>query len=111
MDIGNYSNIIVYIYMYLYSNDDPYGLIRINELKNKSLFLRKSNSDPIHSVSATYKDSQGNIGQLKFTQIENRWYTEWEDEVGEPVEILKDTVLEIIQEIFSDYSLITFKEK
>ena len=54
----------------LYQNhDDPYGLIRIKKLQNKSLFLRKSNSDPNNSISVTYKNSQGNIGQLKIKKL------------------------------------------
>ena len=88
----------------LYHNlDDPYGLIRIKKLKNKSLFLRKSNSDPNNSISVTYKNSQGYIGQLKITKIHDQWYTEWENKDGEPIEIFNDTIFKIIHQIFNNY--------
>ena len=32
----------------------------------------------------------------------NKWYTEWENEDGEPEEITKDYVEDVINEIFSD---------
>jgi len=90
----------------LYDNiNDPYGILRIKKQKNKSLFLRKSNSDPINSISITYKNLQGEIGQLKITKIDNRWFTEWENEDGEPIEIYNNSILKIIQKIFVNYSV------
>ena len=90
----------------LYHNiNDPYGILRIKKQKKKSLFLRKSNSDPINSISVTYKNSQGEIGQLKITKIGNGWFTEWENEDGEPIEIYNNSILKIIQKIFVNYSV------
>ena len=99
-------NIIILYSTDLYHNiTDPYGIIRIKKAKNKSLFLRKSNSDPINSVSITYKNSQGKIGQLKITKIDNGWFTEWENEDGEPIEVYNISILKIIQRIFVNYSI------
>lgn len=64
--------------------------------------LRPSNSDKKNSLSVTYKNDEG-VHQLKVRQIEgNKWYTEWENEDGEPEEITKDYVEDVINEIFSD---------
>ena len=90
----------------LYFDDtDLYGLKRIKLQKNKSLLLRKSNSDPNNSISITYKNFFGEIGQLKITKMGDQWYTEWENEEGEPIEIFKKTVMEIVNQIFNDYCI------
>ena len=83
--------------------DDPYGIKYMKQQANKTYFLRKSNSDPLNSISCTYKTACGDIGQLKITNIDNKWMTNWEDSDGEPIEIIKNSILEIIEYIFPDY--------
>ena len=88
------------------NNKDPYGLLYMCKQKTKTFFLRKSNSDPINSISATYKNSEGCIGQLKITRVHSKWYTEWEDATGEPIEIYRNTIFEIVNETFPNYKFL-----
>ena len=86
---------------------DPYGLLHMAKQDNRTVLLRKSNSDPLYSISATHKNAKGQIGHLKITKIGPQWYTLWEDEDGEPIEIIKNTPEEIIKDIFKNYKLLS----
>lgn len=88
-------------YFYFLPND-PYAIKFMEDKDEYTYLLRPSNSDNTKSLSVTYKNDEG-VHQLKIRQIEgNKWYTEWENEDGEPEEITKDYVEDVIKEIFSD---------
>lgn len=83
--------------------NDPYGLDFMKEKKDYTFILRPSNSDNEKSLSVTYKNEEG-IHQLKIRKIQNdKWYTQWENEDGEPEDITEDCVDKLITKIFSDY--------
>ena len=82
--------------------DDPYAIKFMEDKDEYTYLLRPSNSDKENSLSVTYKNEDG-INQLKLRKIEeNKWYTEWENEDGEPEIITKDYVDDVIKEVFSN---------
>ena len=85
---------------------DPYGLIRAKKLKNRSFFFRKSNSDPVGSVSVTYKDERACVGQLKMTRIGDVWYALWEDEDGESIEVYASNIRGLANKLFCGWQLV-----
>ena len=85
---------------------DPYGLIRAKKLKNRSFFFRKSNSDPVKSVSVTYKDGHAHVGQLKMTRTGDIWYALWEDEDEDPMEVYASNIRDLANKIFCGWQLV-----
>ena len=87
--------------------DDPYAIKFMEDKDDMTYILRPSNSDRSNSLSITYKND--GIHQLKIRRIENnKWYAEWENEDGEPEDILRSNVSEIVNYIFSEeYTPIT----
>ena len=88
-------------YFYFLPND-PYAIKFMEDKDDYTYLLRASNSDKNNSLSVTYKNEEG-LHQLKIRQIEgSKWHTQWENEDGEPEEIIKDYVEDVIKKIFSD---------
>ena len=90
-------------YFYFLPND-PYAIKFMEDKEDMTYILRPSNSDRSNSLSITYKND--GIHQLKIRLIDKqKWHVEWENEDGEPEDIVKSNVTELIEYIFSeDYS-------
>ena len=84
---------------FIFSNDDPYATSFMKDKPINTFILRRSNSDLKNSLSITFKDDEEEINQLKIRKLEDCWYTIWEDEEGESIDIYKDTIEEIIDEV------------
>lgn len=78
--------------------NDKYGKKYMENKENNTFILRSSNSDIKNSLSLTYKNEDG-IFQLKIRKTDNIWYTAFEDDEGEPVDISDKYVENIIQKI------------
>ena len=68
--------------------------------------LKRSNSDIENSLSLTYKNNEGEINQLKIRKTDNIWYTIYENDEGEPIDISHKYVENIIQKIMLDNNYI-----
>ena len=79
--------------------DDKYGKKYMEDKDNNTFILRSSNSDIKNSLSLTYKNDDGEINQLKIRKTDNIWYTVFEDEDGESVDISDKYVENVIQKI------------
>ena len=81
--------------------NDLYGIEFMKDKKNYTYILRPSNSDKDKALSITYKNSE--IHQLKIRMVDNaKWHAEWEDDNGEPIDILKNYVTDVIDSIFGE---------
>ena len=89
--------------------NDPYGTLFMKDKEEYTYILRPSNSDKAKALSVTYKNK--GIHQLKIRMIENKkWYAEWENDDGEPIQISKNYVTDVIDSIFEEeYTAIIFK--
>jgi hypothetical protein len=75
----------------------------LKEKPNNSFILRRSNSDILKSLSITYKNEDGKIFQLKIRKTEEKlWYTLWEDDEGETIDMYAETIEEMVQKIMID---------
>lgn len=84
-------------YFHFYPND-LYCSEYMEDKKDNTFILRRSNSDTLNSLSLTYK-LNNNINHLKIRKIDNKWYTIWENEDGEPEDIYTNTIKEMIKKI------------
>ena len=65
-----------------------------------TFILRSSNSDNKKSLSLTYMDKLSSLQQLKITNIgPGAWYADWEDEDGEVVDAVSDTVESLVERL------------
>lgn len=88
-------------YFHFFPND-PYAVKFMEDKDENTFILRPSNSDKKNSLSITYKNN--GIHQLKIRLLEcKNWFTQWENEDGEPEDLLEETVEDLINYIFSDY--------
>ena len=69
---------------------------------NNTFILRRSNSNIENSLSLTYKNNEGEINQLKIRKPNNTWYTIYENDEGETIDISDKYVENIIQKIMLD---------
>ena len=79
---------IKYRYTFIFLPNDLYGIEFMKDKKNYTYILRPSNSDKDKALSITYKNN--GIHQLKIRMVDNeKWYAEWENDDGEPIQISK----------------------
>ena len=79
---------------------DPYGIKYLEDKAINTFILRPSNSDRLKSVSLTYKDEENEILQLKIRLTsDNVWYTQWEDDNGETIDISETNIEDVINKI------------
>ena len=80
--------------------EDKYAINYINKKDNNTFVLRRSNSDINSAVSLTFKNDEGEINHLKIRKLDdNTWFTFWEDDEGETIEINEKYIEDIIQKI------------
>ena len=83
--------------------NDKYGIKYMEDKDDNTFILRPSNSDLEKSLSLTYKNDEGEIYQLKIRKTEdNIWYTIFEDDEGEAIDVEDKYIENIVTKIMID---------
>ena len=83
--------------------DDKYATEFMKDSPQNTFILRRSNSNVNNSLCITYKNDSDEINQLKIRKIEDtKWYTQWENEEGEPEDVYCETIEKLVEKVMTD---------
>ena len=79
--------------------NDPYCVDFLKNQNTNTFVIRRSNSNTQNSLCVTYKNDKGEINQLKLRKTDEKWYTQWENDEGDVIDVGEENVEDLINSV------------